>query len=42
MTLRERRDQHALEEVILSDDDLLHLVQDLLHESRDFFFHWFS
>ena len=28
---REQRDQHALEEVVLADDDLLHLVEQMLH-----------
>ena len=33
--LREDRHQHALEEVVLADDDLLHLVEDALHQRGD-------
>ena len=32
--LRENRDQHPLEEVVLADDDLLDLVEDALHLRR--------
>ena len=31
--LGEQRDQHALQEVVLAHDDLLHLVEDLLHRA---------
>jgi hypothetical protein len=31
MPLGQQRHQHALEEMVLADDDLLHLVEDLLH-----------
>ena len=30
--LRQERDEHPLEKVILADDDLLHLVQEPLHQ----------
>jgi hypothetical protein len=33
--LRERGHQHPFEEVVLSDDHLLHLVQDALHRRGD-------
>ncbi len=36
MPLREDRDQHALEKVVLPDDHLLHFVEDALHERSDF------
>ncbi len=35
VALREDRHQHALEEVVLADDDLLHLVEDALHQRGD-------
>ena len=34
VALREDRDQHALEEMVLADDDLLDLVEDPLHRAR--------
>ena len=33
VALREEGDQHALEEVVLADDDLLHLVEHLLRKT---------
>jgi hypothetical protein len=33
--LREDRHQHALEEMVLADHHLLHLVEDLLHQRGD-------
>ena len=35
VALREDRDQHALEKVVLADDDPLDLVEDALHQRRD-------
>jgi hypothetical protein len=35
VTLREDRDEHALEEVVLADDDPLHFVEDPLHQRGD-------
>ena len=35
VALRENRHQHAFEEVILADDDLLHFVEDALHQRRN-------
>ena len=34
--LRRTSDEHALEKVILADDDLLHLVEDVLHQRGGF------
>ena len=34
MALRQHGDDHALEEVILADDDVLHLVEHALHQGR--------
>ena len=35
VSLREDRHQHALEKVVLADDDPLHLVEDALHQRSD-------
>ena len=37
VALRQRRHQHALEEVVLADDHLLHLIEDALHQGGDVF-----
>jgi hypothetical protein len=37
VALREDRDQHALEKVVLPDDHLLHFIEDALHEGSDVF-----
>ena len=34
VALRQDRHQHALEEMVLADDDALHLVEDALHQRR--------
>ena len=36
VSLRQDGDQHALEKVILADDDFLHFIEDALHEGSYF------